>query len=398
QVAGVGVLALPWAIAQTGWSGVFILCFTLVTTVYSAMKLGTCWVIMEERWPEYKTTCRKPYPEMAFRTLGTPGKYVVDVVTVFSLFGVGVITLLLSAELLASVIEDIGQLGWMTVCWWLIICAIIFTPLSWLSSPKNFKFVSIVALTATVAAVVVVIIKVGLEEPSYTPQYPSPNFQSFFIGVGSIMFCFGGAVVFPSIQNDMADRTKFNYSILIAFAVLLLIYLPVGVLGYYEFGNWVNVNILLQIFGPSVTITKALFLFNNTFTFILVINPISLTLEERFGIRNEFSCSRCVLRSTLVMLGVLVALSVQDFGKILNFVGALTVPLMCFILPPIFYLRLCDDVSQPTWTRRIVSKYERVILYTVVIIGVLSCGFSTFTSIHALFSPGAISTSCFVSW
>jgi len=306
--------------------------------------------------------------------------------------------LLLTAELLASVIEDVGQLGWLTVCWWLIICAIIFTPLSWLSSPRNFKFVAIIALSATLAAVLVVIVKVAIEEPNYTPQYPPPNFQSFFIGIGSIMFCFGGAVAFPNIQNDMADRSKFNHSIVIAFSVLLCLYLPVGFLGYYEFGNWVNVNILLQITGPSVTITKVLFLFNNAFTYILVINPVSQTLEERLGIRNELSWSRCLLRSTLVLFGALIALSVQDFGKILNFIGALTVPLMCFIFPPIFYIRLCDDNSQPTWTKRNVPDYERVILYGVVVLGILSCGFASFASIHALFSPSAVSSSCFVFW
>ena len=65
------------------------------------------------------------------------------------------------------------------------------------------------------------------------------------------------------------------------------------------------------------------------------------------------------MRSALVLLAALIALSVQDFSKVLNFIGALTIPPMSFICPTIFYLPLCDNNSDPTWTRRTISLYER---------------------------------------
>ena len=79
--------------------------------------------------------------------------------------------------------------------------------------------------------------------------------------MGSIMFGYGGANAFPNIQNNMQDRTKFKKCVLIAFAILLFIYFPVGFMGYYEFGDNINENILLQVHGICVTITKFLFPF-----------------------------------------------------------------------------------------------------------------------------------------
>ena len=52
---------------------------------------------------------------------------------------------------------------------------------------------------------------------SSLPIYASPSLSSFFLGFGTILFSFGGASTFPTIQNDMADRTRFPLSVTIAF-------------------------------------------------------------------------------------------------------------------------------------------------------------------------------------
>lgn len=44
-------------------------------------------------------------------------------------------------------------------------------------------------------------------------RYGIHGFQDFFMAFGTIMFAFGGASTFPTIQNDMADKTKFGKSL-----------------------------------------------------------------------------------------------------------------------------------------------------------------------------------------
>ena len=54
---------------------------------------------------------------------------------------------------------------------------------------------------------------------STTPvKHDVHGFKSFFLAFGTILFAFGGASTFPTIQNDMIEKNKFSNSIFIAFS------------------------------------------------------------------------------------------------------------------------------------------------------------------------------------
>ncbi|XP_050736625.1 uncharacterized protein LOC127008521 [Eriocheir sinensis] len=393
QVAGLGVLALPWAVAQTGWLGLVLVAAVGVCVGVCGCHLGTCWCILEERWPEYQRACRKPYPAMAFRTLGWPGWYTVNVVQCVTLFGVSIVTILLSAELLESVFTPV--LPKLTMCSWVLVCGAVLVPLSWLGTPREFWHVSVLALVAAVAAVLVVIIKILVETPVEEATHASPTAHSFFLGLGTIMFSFGGAVVFPTIQNDMSDRSKFPLAIMISFCALLLMYLPMAALGYLEFGSGVQVNVLLMVHGPSVTAVEVLMFVNNLFTYVLIINPFSQSLEEAASLPTRFGWRRSILRTSLVVAGVLVGLAVKNFGRILNLIGSFSVPLLTFVLPPIFYIRLCDSKERSDWPERSIAPPHRLALWLVVALGAGCSLVATWTALEALLDPSDSSLSCF---
>ena len=41
--------------------------------------------------------------------------------------------------------------------------------------------------------------------------------KNFFLGFGAVLFSFGGASTFPTIQNDMREPRKFPTSVIIAY-------------------------------------------------------------------------------------------------------------------------------------------------------------------------------------
>ncbi|KAM7300098.1 hypothetical protein ISCGN_020662 [Ixodes scapularis] len=73
-VAGIGTLALPHAMNETGWSGTAIIVVCALASGYGGSRLGLCWIILEERWLEYREANRNPYPCIAFRAYGKPMK------------------------------------------------------------------------------------------------------------------------------------------------------------------------------------------------------------------------------------------------------------------------------------------------------------------------------------
>ncbi|ROT80808.1 hypothetical protein C7M84_000445 [Penaeus vannamei] len=62
EMAGAGVLNLPKAMVNTGWVGVPLIIVLCAGVAYSGTRLAECWVLLEERWPEYRVPCRRPYP------------------------------------------------------------------------------------------------------------------------------------------------------------------------------------------------------------------------------------------------------------------------------------------------------------------------------------------------
>ncbi|MPC44716.1 hypothetical protein E2C01_038395 [Portunus trituberculatus] len=112
-----------------------------------------------------------------------------------------------------------------------------------------------------------------------------------------------------------------------------------------------------MVHGPTVTVVEVLMLLNNLFTYVLIMNPLSQSLEEAVNLPTRFGWRRCLLRTSLVVVGVLVGLAVKNFGRILNLIGSFSVPFLTFVLPPIFYIRLCDSKENGNWPKRRAHQY-----------------------------------------
>ena len=79
--------------------------------------------------------------------------------------------------------------------------------------------VGIGALGTTALACILIITQMvfdGLHTVDSVPHRPHDFFE-FFLAFGIILFAFGGASTFPTIQNDMKDKSKFTKSVLYGF-------------------------------------------------------------------------------------------------------------------------------------------------------------------------------------
>ena len=85
-----------------------------------------------------------------------------------------------------------------------------------------YRQASVIAVVATICAVGMIFILLFVEKDHFEPpEHKNPSFSSFFLGFGSILFGFGGASIFPTIQNDMKERSQFWKSVIVAFASML---------------------------------------------------------------------------------------------------------------------------------------------------------------------------------
>ncbi|KAL3270122.1 hypothetical protein HHI36_009180 [Cryptolaemus montrouzieri] len=395
EMAGSGVLALPKALVHTGWIGIILLPVLCFNAGFSGVKLGQCWEIIEERFPEFRVQTRNPYATIAHAAFGSVGSTIVTIAIRITLFGAGTVNLLLAAQIFQEIFGDF--LPTITSCTYFLIMALLVSPAMWLGSPKHFSFVGIGAVSTTAIACVL-FFKQMLQDSEVTLKnvtHSQHGFEDFFLGFGAILFAFGGASTFPTIQNDMKDKSKFGTSVTIAFFFILAVYFPVALGGYIIFGDGVADNISMSI-GKSVYVSVGDILMgvHLVFAFLIIINPVCQDLEEAFNIPKSFNWKRCLTRS-LIMLGIVcVGETIPKFSKILSLVGGSTVSLLTFIFPPLLYMKLCDQTSDD-WGQRYISIHERVYLWELILIGIVGGSAATYSALIAIFGGSSLVKPCY---
>lgn len=326
EIAGTGILALPNAIKSCGWSGAFAITLICIAFGFTGVLLGECWNILEIQdasLKEIKT--RNAYSLIGQRAAGKIGEYVTTVSLAIQMFGGAIVLLLLLSEIVERLALRVGI--HLTFCEWLILMGVVLLPLTFAGSPVDFWPVAVSAMSSTAIASVLLMIEITRQNYNKQPESEDvtttvasimetvsstidttmatsmgttaeptgdelpPEFhvtgKTYFLGLSTMAFGFAGASAIPTIQNDMVDKKKFKYSAIAAFALLLLIYLPVAMVGYYFYGNGLQGNIVRNLNPSFITTTIDVLMVIHIFSaFLIVINPVNLFLEHAIKIKH----------------------------------------------------------------------------------------------------------------
>jgi len=392
EMAGSGVLALARSVVGTGPAGLALIIFFAVMAVFVGTRLGHCWIMLEERFPEFREQCRDPYPTIAEKAVGKVGRIIALVCISITLYGTGCVYLVIIASFMSNLSHEAGFE--LNPCLWMIIMAAVLCPVCWLGTPKDFWPMAIGALITTVVACVMIMVKESQDahdenscyhdnNPKWEPVYPSPTAEGFFKAFSSIMFAFAGASTFPTIQADMKDRRRFPLAALIAMGILLLVYFPMAAVGYFQLGDTVENNVVESLCNGTIKIVvEVLLLLHLVSAFPIMLNPPNQFFEELLKIPKTFSIWRCLFRSLTVAGLLFISETLPNFGSILDLVGGSTVTLLTFVFPPYFYMKLVDKSSEdPKWPQRTLPMYMRVICWLTIAIGVAGGACATYNAI-----------------
>ena len=116
---------------------------------------------------------------------------------------------------------------------------------------------------------------------AFRPDFAAPSPSGYFTAFSSIMFAFGGASTFPTIQADMRDKGQFKKAAMASMGVLFCIYFPTAAVGYFSLGSCVNNNIIFSMSdGTLKSIAECVILLHVVAAFPIVLNPPSQFFEE----------------------------------------------------------------------------------------------------------------------
>ncbi|KAI6215446.1 Amino acid transporter, transmembrane family-containing protein [Aphelenchoides besseyi] len=401
ETAGGGLIAMPTAMVSAGLiGGVFIILLGAITCAYTGNLLSENWTILQSRWPEYRNHCRKPYPAMGLRALGPRFMTVVSTCLNVTQFGTAVVFLLLASKNLESFLHAHGgvQVGF---CYIIIIVAVFMLPFTMLKSPKDFWWAVIGAMVTTSIAVSLLVYGSFLDMQVCTRHvnYPGIEMSKFFMCFGTVMFAYGGHGAFPTIQHDMKRPYHFKRAVWLAFLIIFLMYLPVSVFGYIVYGDSLRDSVIPSIQSFHLQqLVNVLITLHVILALTIIFNPLNQEWEELLKVPHEMGFGRVAARTVMMAFVVVVALTVPNFGVLLDLVGGSTITLMALVFPVVFNLYLttskqkhggtvaAQDEKPPTLAEvwKYTSTSRKLINFSILLFALVGGGAATISAANAM--------------
>lgn len=432
SMCGGGVLAIPKSFVDCGVIGTVVLVACGCISSFTGFLLGKCWAILRVRYPEYEhERITDPYPTIAFRAGGKAAKIATRVCIDITLFGGATVFLLLIAENISELRFGLANERF-SLCYVMLIVTAALIPVTLLGTPKDFWQVAAVAATTSILAAIFVFASLIVAIPDHkNPKHSSTTWPGFFSAFGTILFAFGGASCFPTIQVDMEEPQKFPKSVVIGICTVMTVYLLVGIPGYVIVGDEMTPNVLKALPDNWISYTvNFLITFHLLMAFIIIINPVAQGIEGLLGVPDKLSWERVIVRTVLAGSAMFLGLTIPHFSVILSLLGGSTIALTNFIFPPLYYYRLSRQ-TDPTkaygnlpsyigndapiseifstqfvqeinahhhWEQIDIPLHIKVLLFAIIMIGIVGGASSTYFSFASLINgQSGFTVPCYVN-
>ncbi|KAG7376511.1 hypothetical protein PHYBOEH_001501 [Phytophthora boehmeriae] len=393
-ILGSGTLAVPFAIASSGWLlGNVIMLTIAIITRYSVQLLLSA----SDRAGQ---NCAKTYESLGHFTMGAAGTRLAEFTFIFGGFGTLVSYLIFTTDLCAAVLSVDAQNKWMITVFTVI--AVVF-PLSlsrrigklWLSS-----VLAILSIGYVVAFVCIAFLSVYNEEGGAIAS----GVQAVRIEPGSVytvtllisaFACHNTAL---PVYEELKDRSlpKMNRAVVGAVGVAFVLYEIIALCGYLQFGADTKDNILLN-FSPEYvkkhrSIAMPLLAGQLCMALALLLTTpiamwpfrscvLSVYLRVKNGVQTpsheatykEYA-GVTVLSLALILL---CSIFVPSVKIPLSIVGSVSGSLLIFIMPALFYLL---QSTGPLLTREHTGPL--LMIAAGIVVGVLGLSLTLYKLAH----------------
>ncbi|KAI9478703.1 MAG: transmembrane amino acid transporter protein-domain-containing protein [Benjaminiella poitrasii] len=375
-VAGTGALGLPYALAQGGWIGLFILGLSWILSIYTGIILiRSMYYHPEKRLSSYQ--------EVATEAFGIIGGWLSFFFTAITLVGVPVLYLLLSGLNLHNVAA--GTKSALTFPIWVIICTcIVAVPFMLFRSLKEVGLLSWFGVITTVVVIFIVLGVAANDAPNHPhSHHDSVIWNMFPIALSSIAFSFGGTPVFCHVEQSLKKRRDWDKVVAISLTVCVLLYFLSSIPGYMVYGNQVLSPVYDSIpTGGPKSASVILITIHLLLATPILLMSFAIDVEKMLKIDSEHRSFvvewtlRLLFRGGLLVLIAVIAIFVPFFGDFMSLLGAFSNCALVFIFPVIFYYKLTGIRGKP-W-------YDYILAFLTLLLGVVGLIFGTISAIEAL--------------
>ena len=386
-IMGAGGFAIPWAFAKGG--------LALTPAIMASAMAVSLFTLQAMLQAKNEAVTRgwgvaNSYADIARATMGPLGGRVVDVMTVFTCFGICASYMVFMAATLADVVSmsQIRLVAYLTP---------VMMSLSWL---RDLSYVSVTSALGNVSVysgmafvAFVALQRMGAAATSPLAAFPAgiawAHPAAAFSIFGSVAYLFFIHFTLPEIESSMREKLRGSFvgSVATAFLGTFTISSIFGIIGALGFGAGVSSVVVTELAAsPAATTVKVLLVLNLLFTFPVVGRAAFTTLEREMCKTSGAAQSDdlngpavLAMRSAFVALAAFCAVSIPSFGRLLGLVGGVCCSALTIFFPPLMLLRV-DSRLRSEGAGGIVGAPYKAALYLTVMFGLGVMGLSVLES------------------
>ncbi|RHN41030.1 putative amino acid transporter, transmembrane domain-containing protein [Medicago truncatula] len=358
---------MPYAVSQGGWLSFMLLIIFAMICWYTALLLERC---MNQQ------PLIKSYPDIGEVAFGYKGRVVIASFIYVELFLVAVELLILEGDNLEKLFPNMSftlfglRIG--SKSGFVLITALIILPSTWLRSLGALAYIALCGIMVSFILAGCVVWVGEFDGVGFHERGKLVNFGGLSTAMSLFAFSYCAHGLMPTLSNSMNDRKQFSKVLLVCFMASTIINGAVAVLGYMMFGDHLKSQITLNL--PTNKISTKIAIYATVITpftkYAMVITPIINAIEDKWHLCKRRPLS-ILIRTSIVISSVIVALFVPFFGYIMAFIGAFLSMAMSLLFPCICYLKMHKAA-------------RRFGLELIIIISIMSIG--TFIGIQGTYS------------
>ncbi|GFQ05020.1 vacuolar amino acid transporter 1 [Phtheirospermum japonicum] len=372
QTISVGILSIPYALSSGG--GLSLLIFFLIAgcTFYTGLLIRRCM----DMNPNIRS-----YPDIGERAFGPKGRKLVSVVMYIELYLVATGFLIVEGDnlhkLFPKVKYEIAGLVLGGRRSFIFIVSLVVLPTVWLHDLSSLSYISASGTIASFILIGSILWAGAFDGIGFHEKGKLFDYKGIPTAISLYTFCYCAHPVFPTLYTSMKNQKKFSKVLIVCFVICTMSYASMALLGYFMFGSKVQSQITLNLPTHKISSKVAIYttLVNPLTKYALMVTPIVGALENRLLTRRNEGLS-ILIRTSLVLSTIVVAMALPFFEYLMSFVGALSGVTASIILPCLCFCKISGIHKR--------LGVESVSILVIVLMGVFVLVLGTYTSVRAI--------------
>ncbi|XP_038055469.1 proton-coupled amino acid transporter 1-like isoform X2 [Patiria miniata] len=392
---GTGLLGLPYAVKQAGIlvgplglaaMGVIALtCMHIMVVVCHDLCERTGSVTLD--YGEVAEQSLKHGPVAWLRRKCIIGRYIVNGFLIFTQLGFCCVYFLFMADNIRQIycfyygsgVPDVQLFILMFFPMVLIYC--------YIRNLDDLAPFSILANILTVVSILIIyeyLISNIIDHVDATTLPLSGSMNGFFIFFGTAIYSYEGIGVVLPLENKMKNPQNFNRVMLSGMAIVVSLYVSMGILGYLSNGDNTAETITLNLpttglyLAVRIMLVAAIFVSYGIqfYVPIVILWPFFMErMRERYHFIGEM-----IFRTLLVALTMVLAMVVPHLALFIAFIGAFSSSALAIIFPPLLQEFAFYDKGYADARKRLRVVYN----VFIIIFGIVGFAFGTYVALKEI--------------